>query len=303
MIEFYKDRYCICGCRNRISIKKYHKYAGHRIPRYLNGHANKGKRKLSQSQIDEILFLYPSGMNTCELGKKFSVTHSTISDLLKFYGIFLRTPSEVKQIYDINEQAFDKLTFRNAYWLGFIYADGYICEKSNCLTIKLKSTDRIILEEFKKFLRSSHPIRIAKDKNYRAIRIRIKNKYLMNRLREIGLHQKKSLDLEFPSILPINLYSDFIRGYFDGDGTIYVGKKKPISYEWNITSSKDFVIKAQNILMKYCNLRKTKLRIDPETSISVLRYAGRKQVWRIAEFLLRNGGFYLPRKLEKILNC
>lgn len=304
-IKFYKNKYCACGCNGKIPIRKYHRYAGRDIPRYLNGHFNKGTQKVTCAKIMEMCSQYQNGMNTIELAKKYNVTHSTISEWLKFYGVRLRTMTEVaRRIYSLNKRAFDKLTPEGVYWLGFIYADGYICESKNCLTVKLKSSDRIILEEFKKFLRSSHPIKIAKSNEHRALRIVIKDKYFVNRLRELGLHQKKSLDLEFPTCLPENLYSDFIRGYFDGDGCLYRNEKVPSNVLWEITSTKNFLSRVQQILMKECDLKKTKFRIDSEVSaMAVLRYGGRKQVQKIAKFLVTNEGFYLTRKLGKILIC
>lgn len=300
--KFYKNRYCACNCGRKIPVKEYHKYQG--IPQYLNGHFNKGTQKVTCAKIMEMCSQYWKGMNTIELAKKYNVTHSTISEWLRFYGVRLRTMTEVaRRIYSLNRKAFDKLTPASVYWLGFIYADGYIYEKRNELTIKLKTSDRIILEKFREFLGSSHPIKIARSNEHRALRIRIKDKYLVDRLREFGLHQRKSLDLEFPTCLPENLYSDFIRGYFDGDGCLYRSEEIPSCICWQITSTKNFISKVLKILMEKCNLRKVKLQIDPENNITTsIAYGGIKQVKKIAEFLVSNEGFYLPRKLNKILN-
>ncbi|KKQ34928.1 MAG: intein-containing protein [Candidatus Nomurabacteria bacterium GW2011_GWB1_37_5] len=58
--------------------------------------------------------------------------------------------------------------------------------------------------------------------------LRIGNKAIYQSLEDLGLYPNKSLTIEFPQI-PNKYLSSFIRGYFDGDGCVYlyrsVGKK------------------------------------------------------------------------------
>lgn len=41
-----------------------------------------------------------------------------------------------------------------------------------------------------------------------------------------GCVPNKSLILKFPTTLPNELVNDFIRGYFDGDGSVYINNKR-----------------------------------------------------------------------------
>lgn len=53
--------------------------------------------------------------------------------------------------YNFNEHFFDGLNEQSSYWLGFLYADGYVRMKdgkSGELKIKLKDTDKSHIEKF-----------------------------------------------------------------------------------------------------------------------------------------------------------
>ena len=56
--------------------------------------------------------------------------------------------------YNLNENFFDELNEKSAYWLGFLYADGYVSSYENSIGISLKSEDINHLEKFKNFLNS-----------------------------------------------------------------------------------------------------------------------------------------------------
>ena len=49
---------------------------------------------------------------------------------------------------------------------------------------------------------------------------------LSSALSKLGGTPRKSLTLEFPKFIPKHLMSHFIRGYFDGDGSVWNGKRK-----------------------------------------------------------------------------
>jgi len=57
--------------------------------------------------------------------------------------------------------------------------------------------------------------------------VRIGSRFVIERLRELGLTPRKSLTCEFPE-LPAEVVPAFIRGYFDGDGSVSVYRNKNI---------------------------------------------------------------------------
>jgi intein/homing endonuclease len=120
-----------------------------------------------------------------------------------------------------------------AYILGYLYADGSLsdCGYIRAKYISVTSIDKDRLELFKKLLKSEHNIKIelAPNKNsHTRYTLRIGSHKLYKRLGELGLYPNKSLTVKFP-IIPNPLISHFIRGYFDGDGCVYLEKNTGIN--------------------------------------------------------------------------
>ena len=130
--------------------------------------------------------------------------------------------------YNCNVNFFNS-SFNANYWAGFIAADG--CILKNHFQIKLKSTDKQHLEQFLQDINSNH--KIYTDVGYRngiktegsVIHIR-ESQMLLDLLNIYNLTQKKSLTLIPPNLIDVLQIDQFIKGYFDGDGTIYVKKNK-----------------------------------------------------------------------------
>ena len=63
--------------------------------------------------------------------------------------------------YKVNEYFFDTLNEKSSYWLGFLYADGYVRlkdGKSGELKLKLKNTDKNHIQKFLLDIKSEAPI-------------------------------------------------------------------------------------------------------------------------------------------------
>lgn len=124
-----------------------------------------------------------------------------------------------------NEHIFDVIdTEEKAYWLGFIFADGYISSRDNGFELSLKGSDIEHLHKFNKFMEHNKDnVKLGevknKDKTFLRCRWGIVNKHLWNTLNNLGCTPRKSLTLQFPNISE-ELEIPFIRGYFDGDGCL-----------------------------------------------------------------------------------
>lgn len=132
--------------------------------------------------------------------------------------------------HNLDEKYFDKIDCeRKAYWLGFLFADGYQSGKE--VRVRLKSSDKPHLEEFKKDVCATVPIRarINWSPLYKFGKVDISELVLYSptmcrSLADLGCVRAKSLILEYPRRVPKRLERHFIRGYFDGDGCISVTK-------------------------------------------------------------------------------
>mgnify|MGYP001581424191 CR=1 FL=1 len=104
-----------------------------------------------------------------------------------------------------------------AYVLGFWFADGYMrIEKS--YRVVISSKDKQILEDISKALESDHPIKESKSDGCSSISFH--SKYLYKSLQRRGGFRCKGRTITFPRI-PKKYLRDFIRGYFDGDGSVF----------------------------------------------------------------------------------
>lgn len=145
----------------------------------------------------------------------------------KQLGVKLRA-SKLKE-YEI---FFDEIDENSAYVLGFIAADGWILDNygkgTNRLTIELAKKDldtlykivdlmqipRQKIKEVKCHINSFAPGKIQ-------VKLEVHSKYLIQALKEYNITPRKSLTLQFPTNIPFEYTADYMRGYFDGDGSFY----------------------------------------------------------------------------------
>jgi len=167
-----------------------------------------------------------TGISLTKMSEKYEISRSILTNRFKKLGVkIVNRQNEVK----FDESVFDLIdSEEKAYWLGFIYADGYIDANKFIFEISLKSSDKEHLEKFNKFMKhkDKNHVKISNskcgDKCFERCRWYVSNKHLWNILNSYGCTPNKSLTLEFPNFLIFkydHLIRHFIRGYFDGDGS------------------------------------------------------------------------------------
>lgn len=122
-----------------------------------------------------------------------------------------------------DEFFFDNInTEEKAYWLGFIYADGYI-GKNNEVGIELKSIDYSHLVKFKKAIQAEKEVKIYKKQStfgpQENCRFTIGSKHMSSILLNYFGSINKTLKGTFPKI-DKSLEHHLVRGFFDGDGCL-----------------------------------------------------------------------------------
>ncbi|MEQ1561668.1 MAG: LAGLIDADG family homing endonuclease, partial [Nitrospira sp.] len=125
----------------------------------------------------------------------------------------------------VNKDFFKKWSPEMAYVSGFFAADGYITVNKRggqfwCVDI----ADQKLIEEIKRVIHSEHKISLRKRKGgkYLSYRLQIGSGEMCDDLRKIGYDERKTKRLRLPNI-PDKYFSYFVRGYFDGDGNVWVG--------------------------------------------------------------------------------
>ncbi|MBO0947510.1 hypothetical protein [Fibrella forsythiae] len=265
-------------------------------------------RIFTPEEILQIVFEYQSGEGLNTLAKKYRLGVLTIRTLLLGQDIVLRNTSEYGRTYQINDRFLDTIdTEVKAYYLGFMYADGYngkgeiIDAKRNRykVSLALQNQDRHILESFAKALEAEHPIRAAK-KNL--LEFCFNNLRLASRLAELGCHRAKTFTLTFPEWMPNELLHHFVRGYIDGDGCITFKDNVPQNNQYcnvKATGNTAFIGRLADVLKDYCNVGVSFYPHPRSPGIVDLSVSGRAQVMTVLAWLYRDATICLERKKRK----
>lgn len=174
--------------------------------------------------------LYTEHQSAHKIAKVLNVGSTTIYRWLKKHGIDAVGTSKK---YSINETYFKNINSSvKAYWLGFIWGDGYVMKRvrngttSYELKIGLSETDRCQLELFKRDVESTHEIKTYDIKSgfgngYKETRFYISNKdFVMPLYEKYGIIPGRD---DFSKVLenvPEEYHKDLLRGLIDSDGCI-----------------------------------------------------------------------------------
>ena len=235
-----------------------------------------------------------------QLGTEFNCSYPTIRNLLNKHKIKSRGN---KQGYPRDEFYFNKIdTEEKAYWLGFLYADG--CVHSNNYEISVNITDKEHIEKFKAAIKAfNHNITEIQDKRFQNAKtlyqFSIRDKQLHQDLIKWGCIPQKSLLINKIPNIPRDYVSHFLRGQFDGDGSLHY-LRGTNNYRISFVGTKDFLNDIQKELQTNVSLQS-----NIAGKAYVLQIAGRRQIERILNYLYNNSkeNNRLNRKYQKYLDC
>lgn len=255
------------------------------------------KRKFSAEQEKQIIKLYKSEKSSLQLGKQFNCWDRTICNILKRNRIKLKIQgSEPK--YKINESFFKKIdSEEKAYFLGFFYADGCFVKDVPAIQISVKESDSEILQKLLNTANSNHPIYTSKNGNGRIAVFRIRNKCFFEHLKKFKINHYKTKRLFFPEYIPNSLIRHFIRGYFDGDGSVYILKNKKIGA--SICGNKKFITG----LSKFLNKNNIRHSINKQRTKNMFLWSvcmsGMYSAISFLNYLYKDSTIYMNRKFLK----
>lgn len=255
----------------------------------------------TDEQEQKIIDLYANqNISTVQIGKQFGCSHKKIAKVLKSYNI-PRTGASRRKYY-LNETFFDNIdTQDKAYILGFFYADGCNYMPKQTVSMSLQEEDYDILERIRNTIGSERPLEFIDYSNKHNFgynyenqwRLLLFSKHICDSLNAIGMTPAKSLTLEFPNIVP-SLYRHFIRGYFDGDGTI--GKNTS-----GLVSTFSFCNTVRKILHNELNIEGRISEASNHNGITTTLMLRKEETIRFCNWIYEDANLYMERKYNRFI--
>lgn len=201
-----------------------------------------------------------------------------------------------------NENFFKEWSAEMTYVLGLIYTDGNLHIRkaksgyeTGILTFGQKNKE--LVEKFLNLMDCDATIRFRERIEYanttagELYYFSIGNNDIANDLIRLGITPNKSLDMEFPDV-PNHLLRHFVRGLFDGDGSVYLDR---LTVRVKLLSGSYSFIQTLNKLMAENNfpLRKIDISYTIKNGIKisnahVICYSAKSTVRQFFDFIYNN---------------
>lgn len=236
------------------------------------------------------------------ISKKTGCNRKAISKLLSNNNIEIRTQRETSRKFTCNESYFEEVNSpEKAYWIGFLLADGFIESKrkngSQKFGVTLSSVDCRHLELLNECLESTYEIKeyygSGFNKRGSFSKLIITSQKMVDDLKSKGVVESKTIVGEWPDSISKYTY-DFLRGYFDGNGSIYFSKGQ---YHISFTGTESILEGINKALGRTNTVSKCKNK-----NAYALHYGGNKNIYEIVSLLYYPGCMCLERKYNKCLS-
>jgi hypothetical protein len=210
-------------------------------------------------------------------------------------------------------------TEEKAYWLGIVVTDGNVSKNSNRISVKWSYRDEHSQEHYNHLLLFSDifggSVRIYNDKyiylkgedsggTSRSVCVRLHSKLMKQDLIRMGVIPNKTyhnISRVF-KFIPKHLEAAFVRGVFDGDGSISIEEhprlEVPRQPKFEITSNcHHFLTRLIKVIRSHVNIPNREAR-KSSRSYRIM-WHNEKDVIAIREWMYENATIYLKRKKIK----
>lgn len=253
---------------------------------------------------EQIIEAYKNNMSIREIQRNYGATRPSVSQFLEEKGIKKSKGNHYRKYFH-DFDFFETIdTEEKAYWLGFMYSDGYIVasheygEDSFGLTLAMDSIDSI--EKFKKSLKATNPIRYdnSPQKGQKLAKLVCTSQKTVDDLIDKGVYKQKSLILKPPKKVPQELLRHFIRGFFDGDGTItkyFSTGDNRVHFGISFTTTYEVAVWLQEVLGGRGSVFPDKRR-EHTWYYSI---GGNRQVLKLCHYMYEEATIWMDRKYSR----
>lgn len=272
------------------------------------------RRKKSEDVWNKIIGEYINGKEIKDLSEEYKISRQGISYQLDKREINIRPYRPHRKDTSLNEKYFEVLdTPEKMYLVGFLMADGCVTTTSkhqkapNRICINISLVDKELLELLKRETSTAQEItEYIPKKTYSTnpmCRLSINSQKMCADLAKYGVVPNKTgKEYICDEIANSELLPHFIRGFFDGDGSIY----NPKTAKWSHFK----ICSNQNMLNQLVSLLKNKYNFT--SKLSVLKDKRYDDIYNVSitskhdvclfyKLIYSENKFCLNRKLNKII--
>ena len=232
-----------------------------------------------------------------EIGRRLNKSYASVQSKVRDSKLNKRISK-----HPINSKFFKVWSSEMAYILGFITADGNLQQTKRGYHLHIACDDHDVIEKIRKSLQSNTPIRQKWRINGKiSYSLRFSDKTIFKDLLKLGITPRKSLVIK-PPLIPKKYVWDYIRGFFDGDGCVYIGKTPypsklhTLFYTGSVDMAKFLINTIKKLLKEYKgNIMKKK-----DKNAYVLHF-GQKHSEVIFHYMYNNATVFMDRKYNIFL--
>ena len=266
-----------------------------------------------QDYSEQIDYLHNQGLSALEIAQKLKLRYPQ-----PVYNYFIkkgwkrlsRCQYKSNRKFKVDEHFFETIdSEEKAYIYGFICADGHVDTKNKRITIALQQQDVELLYKIKRAMHSEHTIieHIQHRNPYTKANhliceqacISINGKDLVKPLITAGLTTKKTYTLNGSeiSIVPEHLIRHFLRGYFDGDGSVVWGKEYSSGKKYliGVCGNLNFL---QNTFQKYFPSNNIISKSKRSKQCYNWKISDKCKVLEFLNYIYSDASIYLERKYK-----
>lgn len=194
----------------------------------------------------------------------------------------------------VNNNYFSEQNNRMAYIMGFLAADGNISKNGNRIQSQLSLKDKGHLEMIQSEIGGCEVYEYESN-GYKSCGWHCCSSQIKKDLAVYGIIPHKTGTLSIPKVLDKQYWKDFIRGYFDGDGTIC---KDGTGFRVTITSANKEILEDINSYFEENGIKPSNLYKDHNNIC--IRFRSQASI-DIYNLLYYNDCLCLKRKKEKYI--
>lgn len=194
----------------------------------------------------------------------------------------------------VNNNYFSEQNNRMAYIMGFLAADGNVSKNGNRIQSQLSLKDKEHLEMIQSEIGGCEVYEYESN-GYKSCGWHCCSSQIKKDLAVYGIIPHKTGTLSIPKVLDKQYWKDFIRGYFDGDGTIC---KDGTGFRVTITSANKEILEDINSYFGENGIKPSNLYKDHNNIC--IRFRSQASI-DIYNLLYYNDCLCLKRKKEKYI--